>query len=117
MYIAIDFDGTIVEDKYPGIGNLLPHAKEVINVLHSQGHKILIWSCRQGEDEMRAKHFLIRNGIHFDYFNENHHDLKNKYHNDCRKLGADLYIDDKNIFSEGINWLSIYNYFEEGTVR
>lgn len=31
LYIAIDFDGTVVEDKYPKIGELKPLVKETIN--------------------------------------------------------------------------------------
>lgn len=107
LYIAIDFDGTIVEDKYPEIGELLPNAKKVINYLNRSGHHIIINSCREGSDKERAMQFLFDNSIPFESFNENHPDLVNKFENDCRKIGADLYIDDKSVFCNGIDWQEI----------
>lgn len=46
MIFAIDFDGTIVEHKYPEIGALKPSAKQVINELYGKGHYIIIWRSR-----------------------------------------------------------------------
>ena len=43
---AIDFDGTIVSDKYPEIGEPFPEAIETIREIKKLGHKIIIWSCR-----------------------------------------------------------------------
>lgn len=33
MTIAVDFDGTIVTDRYPGIGNEIPFAVETLKLL------------------------------------------------------------------------------------
>jgi hypothetical protein len=57
---------------------------------------------------------LELNDIHFDYYNENPKDKIDMY-GDCRKIGADFYIDDKNIFCKEINWFEIYRYFEQLT--
>ena len=48
MILAIDFDGTIVMDKYPEIGEMIEGAKTAINQLHADGYEIIIWSCRAG---------------------------------------------------------------------
>ena len=46
--IGIDFDGTIVEHKYPEIGNPVPGALETMKDLIQQGHKIILWTMRSG---------------------------------------------------------------------
>lgn len=74
--IAIDFDGTIVEDKYPKIGKLRSGAKRVINKLFDNGHKIIIWTCRcdqhlRCDDKYEMIRFLIENEINFDRVNMN----------------------------------------------
>ena len=49
MVLAIDFDGCIVEETYPEIGELRKDAKKIINQLVQDGHYIIIWTCRTGE--------------------------------------------------------------------
>jgi len=96
MIIAIDFDGTIVEDNYPMIGCLIPDSVDVINELYEAGNIIIIWTCREGNDKMKAEKFLFDNGIMYHYINENVPGQSIKYKNDCRKIGANVFIDDKN---------------------
>lgn len=113
-HIGIDFDGTIArEDLYPLAGAMIPNAKRVINKLKHRGFVITIWTCREGFAEDNAKKFLNDNGIGYDYFNENPSCLIEKYGNNCRKLGVDQFIDDKNIFCEEIDWLAIEKYTDE----
>ena len=106
-YVAIDFDGTIVDDSYPGIGEIKPLAKQVINKFVEQGGRVMIHTCRDGVHEEMVKNFLKSNEISFDTINENHPEMMAKYKNDPRKLGADLYIDDKGLGVAEINWLDI----------
>jgi len=108
MTIAIDFDGTIVDHKYPEIGNLKPNAKEVINALVEDGHTIIIWTCRAGVKEQEAANFLLKNGIRFHYINENSKEVLSQFDGDCRKVFGDVYIDDRNIGTKHIDWLEIY---------
>ena len=42
MIIAVDFDGTIVEHKYPEIGRELPFAIETLKKLQQERHLSLI---------------------------------------------------------------------------
>lgn len=97
MHLSIDLDGTLFEDKYPEITELLPNAKEVINYWHSRGHKIIMNTCRANHYAENAKAYLIQNGIKFDFFNENDPKLIQKYGADTRKISADFYLDDKSL--------------------
>lgn len=111
MRVAIDFDGTIVEDAYPEIGRLFYNAKEVINKLYDEGHDIIINTCRAGIFEGNVYTFLKDNGIKYSYINSNLPRDIEKFGQDCRKISADIYIDDKNI--GGIpTWLEIYEIID-----
>lgn len=46
MKIYLDFDGTVVEHKYPKIGAYNEGCKEVIEALHSKGHEIILNTYR-----------------------------------------------------------------------
>ena len=48
MIIAVDFDGTIVEHKYPAIGREIPFAIETLKKLQAARHKLILWSVREG---------------------------------------------------------------------
>ena len=48
MLIAIDFDGTLVEHKYPEIGKEIPFAFETLKRLQADGHRLILWSVREG---------------------------------------------------------------------
>jgi len=105
--IVIDFDGTIVDSKYPIIGKIKPDAKRVINKLYNRGHKIVINSCRAGTQFSDAFNFLLMSGINFHTFNENLQELIDDYGRDTRKISGDVYIDDKNLATLYINWNEI----------
>jgi hypothetical protein len=89
MIIAIDFDGTIVKHEYPEIGELVPFAKEVINLLVNNGHKCFLYTMRSDKTLIEAKNFCISNGIRLCGWNEspNQFSLSPKQY-------ANIYIDD-----------------------
>jgi hypothetical protein len=95
--IAIDFDGTIVEHKFPEIGKLLPGAKEVINKL-AKSYTIIIWTCRNHEETSKEFldmiTFLLDNDIEYHYINQN--DPKNPFQ-PYPKIFANIYIDDRSL--------------------
>lgn len=101
MIYAIDFDGTIVEDKYPGIGEIHCIAEKFIRKLKANGDTFILHTCRHGESLVEALEFLRQYGLEPDYINENVPELIAKY-GDCRKIYADVYIDDHN--SGGVRW-------------
>ena len=49
MTIAVDFDGTIVEHHYPEIGKEIPFATRTLKQLIDDGHKLILWSVREGK--------------------------------------------------------------------
>ncbi|MBN2891570.1 MAG: hypothetical protein JXL97_06875 [Bacteroidales bacterium] len=95
MTIAIDFDGTIVEHKYPKIGKKLPFVFETLKALQDEGHILILWTYRSGEYLDEAVKFCRENGIEFYAVNKNYPE---EIYDDTisRKILADLYIDDRN---------------------
>ena len=107
MIISVDFDGTIVENgHWPEIGALIPGAANALHILYSRGHKIVINSCRCGASERLMVQFLVANHIPFDAVNENLPERIAAFGGDCRKISADVYIDDKGLGCS-ISWPAI----------
>jgi uncharacterized HAD superfamily protein len=103
LVIAIDFDGTIVDNEYPSIGRIKPNAKRVINNLYND-HAIIVWTSRTGRYQSAAEQFLKQNGIKYHRINESA-PINLKLHKiDTRKIGAHIYIDDCNLGCEKIDW-------------
>lgn len=98
MDIAIDFDGTIVRNRWPKIGRLRFLAKPVIKWLKKRGHELILYTCREGKLLESACFFLGVHGIEFKYCNKNTEERIAKHGGDCRKISADLYLDDKAFF-------------------
>ena len=65
MIIAIDFDGTIVEHKYPAIGAELPFAIDTLIKLKEEGHKLILWTVREGRLLDEAVEFCRERGLEF----------------------------------------------------
>ena len=107
MVLAIDFDGCVVEEAYPEIGELRKDAKKIINQLVQDGHYVIIWTCRTGEYLHKAELFLIENKIHYHKINQHHPKDLLYYKEYGPKIGADYYLDDKCI--AGLpSWERIY---------
>lgn len=98
MIIALDFDGTIVEHKYPEIGREIPFATETIRMLIKEHHKVILWSVREGKLLDDAVNWCRERGIEFYAVNRDYPEesMSNNNHF-SRKLKADLFIDDRNI--------------------
>jgi hypothetical protein len=106
--ISIDFDGTIVENAYPDIGTLKKGAKEVINRLCDEGFVILINTCRTAMYEAGVYRFMAENDIKYHFINCNLPSQIEYFGMDCRKLSADIYIDDKQLGGIPDDWEVIY---------
>lgn len=94
--VAVDFDGTVVEEAYPQIGNLLPGARQALENFKSLGMTIIIWTCRCDNREQEAIDYLLKHKVPFDYINQNDPRRNEFYNSDSRKISADQYIDDRN---------------------
>ena len=99
MIIAVDFDGTIVEHKYPKIGREKPFAIDTLRRLASEGHKIVLWTSREGELLQDAIHFCKERGLTFYSVNSDTPtgSLTFTDRTTSTKLIADVYIDDRNL--------------------
>lgn len=93
--IAVDFDGTLVTNAFPRIGEPKQEVIDMIKRMKSRGAKIILWTCRGGhylDDALRACEEL---GLEFDAVNENLPEVNERMGSDSRKIVADLYVDDR----------------------
>ena len=93
--IAVDFDGTLVEDKFPLIGSPNPVLIDYLKQQKSIGAKLILWTCRNGTALDNAVQFCRFLGLEFDAVNENLPEVKTLFGGDTRKVYADIYLDDK----------------------
>lgn len=96
MIIAVDFDGTIVEHRYPAIGKEIPFAFETLRMLLKDGHDLILWTYRDGELLKEAVDYCEANGVTFYAINNSYPGEKYEL-NVSRKIHADLFIDDRSI--------------------
>ena len=93
--IAVDFDGTLCKQAWPEIGEanerLICHLKE----RQADGARLILWTNREGDLLEAAVEWCKEYGLTFDTINANLPEMIALYHNDCRKINADIYIDDK----------------------
>ena len=109
--LAIDFDGTIVEDAYPKIGKPKLFAFETLIKLQQDGHRLILWTYRYGKTLQEAVDFCKKNGLEFyavncSFPNEIYDPKKS------RKINADLFIDDRNV-GGFYGWGEIYQLLSE----
>ena len=108
MIIAVDFDGTIVEHRYPAIGKERPFATDTLKKLIKDGHRLILWTVREGRLLDEAVDFCRERGVEFYAVNRDYPE-EEKEHNKhySRKLKADVWIDDRNV--GGLpDWGTIY---------
>ena len=120
MIIAVDFDGTIVEHKYPEIGDELPFATSTLRMLVQQRHRLILWTVRRGKLLDEAVEWCRKRGVEFYAVNKNFPEEVLDGSNCYGKINADLFIDDLNLggipdwgviykmITEKKSWLDIY---------
>ena len=109
MTIAVDFDGTIVEHAYPRIGKEKPFALDTLRMLNSDGHKLILWTSRDGALLEEAVEYCRKGGVEFYAINSNTPSKGLSFGSNglSVKVTADVYIDDRNI--GGLpDWGTIY---------
>ena len=97
MRIAVDFDGTIVEHRYPEIGKPVLFAFDALKELQKRGHSIILWTYRSGKELDEAVKFCAQKGFEFYSVNKSFPEEKFEESTTSRKINADLFIDDRNI--------------------
>ena len=111
LIIAVDFDGTIVEDAYPQIGSPMIFAFETLKELNKDGHRLILWTYRNGNRLEEAVDFCAKKGIEFYAVNKNYPEEKFEG-KVSRKINADLFIDDRNIGGL-VGWGEIYKIIKD----
>ena len=98
MTIAVDFDGTIVDHRYPEIGEEKPFATDTLKMLIKDRHKLILWTVREGRLLDEAIEWCRQRGVEFYAVNKDYPEEKVEYNNHfSRKLKVDMFIDDRNI--------------------
>jgi len=114
MTIAVDFDGTIVEHRYPEIGEELPFATETLRLLIADRHRLILWSVREGKLLDDAIEWCRARGVEFYAVNKDYPEERGTENNNhySRKLKVDIFIDDRNL--GGLpDWGTIYQMIKE----
>ncbi len=97
LILAVDFDGTIVEDRYPEIGKPLPFAIDTLKRLNADGHRIVLWTFRHGRPLRNAVDYLESQGVQLYAVNQSFPEESEQLDGYSRKIHADWFIDDRNI--------------------
>ncbi|MDY4463229.1 MAG: hypothetical protein SPE31_02720 [Prevotella sp.] len=113
MIIAVDFDGTIVEHEYPKIGKEKIFATETLRQLINDGHRLILWTVREGKLLDEAVEWCRQRGVEFYAVNKDFPEENiSKNEQFSRKIKADVWIDDLNI--GGLpDWGTIYRIITE----
>lgn len=93
--IAVDFDGTLSLGIWPEVGPANIELIEHLQILKREGNKIILWTCRTGEDLAVAVNWCKEYGLEFDSVNDNLPEIIETYGCNSRKISCDYYIDDK----------------------
>lgn len=112
MTIAVDFDGTIVEHRYPEIGREIPFAIDTLKMLTKEGHRLILWSVREGHLLEEAVKWCRERGVEFYAVNKDYPEESREDKNYSRKLKVEMFIDDRNV--GGLpDWGVIYKMITE----
>lgn len=115
VIIGVDFDGTITTERDMGHELILrDNCKETLTWLKNRGVRLVLWTCRTGDALEEAMEFLKDHEMTelFVAVNDQIPEVVEKYSESARKLGADFYIDDKNIFCQEVDWYDIYAHLK-----
>ncbi|MBK9283306.1 MAG: hydrolase [Sphingobacteriaceae bacterium] len=106
--IAVDFDGTVVEHKYPAIGKEMLFAFATLKELQKKGHRLILWTYRAGKTLDEAVEYCKQNGVEFYAVNKNYPE-EVLDENISRKIIADIYIDDRNV-GGFLGWSEVWQH-------
>lgn len=115
MKIAVDFDGTIVEHRYPAIGEEKLFAFETLKQLEKLGHQLILWTYRAGKELDEAVNYCKKHGITFYAVNKSYPEEVFDEKEVSRKIDADVFIDDRNI-GGFIGWSEIWQILNPDSI-
>ena len=102
MIIAVDFDGTIVEDAYPEIGEPMLFAVDTLLEMQRARHQLILWTTRKGDKLDEAIKWCKDQGIEFYAVNKSYPEelIKGEA---SRKVNCDIFISSRNV-GEFMGW-------------
>lgn len=95
LIAAVDFDGLLVKNEFPEIGEIRQPMFNAVKLLQKNGWKIILWSCRTGDMLKDAVEFCVQHGLVPDAVNENLKEVQEYFDGDTRKVFANMYLDDR----------------------
>lgn len=93
--IAVDFDGTLCENRWPDFGPENRTLLEVLLLLQRLGVLLVLWTCRECEDLEAALDWCSQRGLRFEAVNDNCRCITELFGWNSRKVHADEYWDDR----------------------
>lgn len=90
--IAIDFDGTLADHRYPKIGFRIADGIETCLALQQAGHKLILLTMRSGDELKAAVRWCTEHGLG-NWFGINENPEQENW-SKSRKVYAQVYIDD-----------------------
>ena len=109
MIIAVDFDGTLCENKYPSAGEPNTPLLDALRSLKKDDKaEIILWTCRTGKELDFAVEWCKKRGLIFDAVNENLPRIIKQFGGDNRKVFANIYIDDACIMDFSYDCIQSY---------
>lgn len=118
MEIAVDFDGTCVDHRYPQIGPEPPLCIQTLKDLTNQGHKLILFTMRSGKGLSDAVQWFSNNGVTLYGVQKNPTQEQWTTSNKCH---ADMFIDDlafgapliqpEGFFRKCIDWSKVRAHF------
>ena len=93
--IAVDFDGTLCENRWPEIGEENTELIAAVSLLRELGALIILWTCREEDDLEDALEWCRQRGLSFDAVNDNCACIVELFEWNTRKVHADEYWDDR----------------------
>lgn len=108
MVFGVDFDGTLSFGQWPGCGPANDGLIDFLIRRQISGDKLILWTCREGNDLEVAVDWCKQRGLTFDAVNDNLPDVIEKYGCNSRKISCDFYIDDRAIVGNIYKLLEVY---------
>lgn len=93
--IAVDFDGCLVTNCFPEVGEPIPETIAALKREQRNGAKVILWTCRRDEQLTAAVGWCAQRGIHLDAINRNLPEIVEAFGGDTIKVFANEYWDDR----------------------
>lgn len=108
--VGVDFDDTLFLNSFP-FNDSEPNTPVInfVKYLKRYGWYVILVTCRTKPEHVEfAVNACKSVGLELDAVNENHPRMIEEF-GDCRKIFCDLYIDDRNITMDDVEWFGAWS--------